>query len=97
MLLRPEDLTEEAEGFSFAQLREAFIMAGQFAFERGDDISVAGLLGGVRALRTTTTQVKKPKEQAGFRLGATRVLDDSPFIRLECRSWLMLISNLAHC
>jgi hypothetical protein len=43
-------------------------MAGQFAFERGDDITAADLLEGVRALRTTTAQVKRPKEQAGFRL-----------------------------
>ena len=59
---------EESDGFSYAQLREGFIMAGQFVFERGDDITAGDLLEGVRALRTTTAQVKRPKEQAGFRL-----------------------------
>jgi ATP-dependent 26S proteasome regulatory subunit len=52
--LQPEHLAqvaEESEGHSYAQLREAFIMAGQFAFDPTDDITAEDLLEAVRALR----------------------------------------------
>jgi hypothetical protein len=41
-----EDLTEFAHktaGFSFAQLREAYILAGQIAFETGGQINAESL------------------------------------------------------
>jgi ATP-dependent 26S proteasome regulatory subunit len=56
------DLAEEhlesavscSEGFSFAQLREAYIMAGQYAFTEGREVSVEDLFHGVCSLRKTT-------------------------------------------
>lgn len=59
-------VVEESDGDSYAQLREAFIMAGQFAFDRSADITVGDLLEGVRALRTTTARAARPSDRAGF-------------------------------
>ena len=70
-VLKPEELGQvvaESEGYSYAQVREAFIIGGQFAFGRGDDIASCDLLEGMRALKTTTEPAAKPKDQAGFRL-----------------------------
>jgi SpoVK/Ycf46/Vps4 family AAA+-type ATPase len=39
----------ESDGMSFAQLREAYILAGQQSFLRGDDISAEDLLTAVQA------------------------------------------------
>ena len=39
------------EGLSFAQIREAYIMAGQFAFDRGDDVTANDLSQAARQIR----------------------------------------------
>jgi hypothetical protein len=60
--LKPEDLNHvvgESDGYSYAQLREAFIIGGQMAFEREDDITAVDLLQGIRALRTTTDRAAR--------------------------------------
>jgi hypothetical protein len=42
----------ETDGFSFAQLREGYILAGQFSFGRGDEaISAGDLMEGIRLVR----------------------------------------------
>jgi len=46
------EAARRAEGFSFAQVREAYILAGQYAFRRGaDDIGNADLFEGVERVR----------------------------------------------
>lgn len=45
-------VSKASEGFSFAQLREAYILAGQLTFQRdGEQIRGEDLLDGVRGLR----------------------------------------------
>jgi hypothetical protein len=60
-----------SEGFSFAQLREAYILAGQIAFQRNsedDDIGGDDLLAGVKALRNSANGVdgRLGEREAGF-------------------------------
>lgn len=64
-----EDLgkvAKESDGLSFAQLREIYILAGQYAFERNDRVTVSDLLDGIRALQEGITLVAKPKGKVGF-------------------------------
>jgi ATPase family protein associated with various cellular activities (AAA) len=61
-----ETMAKESEGLSFAQLREIYILAGQYAFERNDRISVSDLVNGIRALQEGMTLVSKPKRKVGF-------------------------------
>jgi hypothetical protein len=43
---------EQSDGFSFAQLREAYILAGQIAFQRGDgDICSKDLIVGIEGVK----------------------------------------------
>lgn len=53
-------------GFSFAFLREAYILAGQFAFERGGEVTEDDLLAGIRSLRQGVASSSRPKNMAGF-------------------------------
>jgi hypothetical protein len=55
-----------SEGLSFAQLREAYILAAQAAFERNDDIRAADLLAGIRRLRQTMLVGSMRGTHAGF-------------------------------
>jgi ATP-dependent 26S proteasome regulatory subunit len=55
-----------SEGFSFAQLREAYILAGQMAYEREGEIEPDDILSAVRALRSGYTLVKHRRDAAGF-------------------------------
>ena len=48
----------ESEGFSFAQLRESYILAAQPAFEEERDITGADIAEAVRALKMGTTALK---------------------------------------
>ncbi len=57
---------EASNGFSFAQLREAYVMAGQFAFERGDEVTEDDLLTGVRSLRQGMINSARHSGSAGF-------------------------------
>ena len=57
---------ENADGFSFAQLKEAYILAGQSAFERNAPITGDDLLRGIRALRDGLALVSDHKRKVGF-------------------------------
>jgi hypothetical protein len=57
----------ESEGFSFAQLREAYVLAAQAAFEREDDIRADDLLSGIRTLRQSIVLGSSRSNEAGFR------------------------------
>ena len=57
-----DSVVSDSEGFSFAQLREAYIMAGQPAFEANREILVKDLSSGVRSLRETL-QLSNRREQ----------------------------------
>ncbi len=59
--------TAESEGFSFAQLREAYVLAAQAAFQRNDDIRALDLLSGIRALRQSIVLGSSRSNEAGFR------------------------------
>jgi ATP-dependent 26S proteasome regulatory subunit len=63
---QPALVVDESDGFSYAQLQESFILGGQFAFDRGEDIVAADLLQGVRAMRTTVARASTPTDRAGF-------------------------------
>jgi hypothetical protein len=65
----PDDLgavTQESTGFSFAQLRETYVMAGQRAFERNDEIQADDLLSGIRSLRKGFLHGSNRNGSAGF-------------------------------
>lgn len=62
----------DSSGFSFAQLREAAVLASQFAFERSDDVTATDLLRGVHTLRETIVHSSAHSNSAGF----TSVLQD---------------------
>lgn len=55
-----------SDGFSFVQLREAYVIAAQAAFQRNDDICAADLLEGIRRLRQTMLVGSTRGTQAGF-------------------------------
>jgi cell division protease FtsH len=64
----------EAEGFSFAQLRESYILAGQLAFRRGDEvIQEPDLLEGIRLVRLETQKARSRTDgqSVGFGLPAS--------------------------
>lgn len=48
----------ETDGFSFAQLRESYILAGGLAFEHCLDVSLEHLRAGVKMVRRELTEVK---------------------------------------
>jgi hypothetical protein len=56
----------DSDGFSFAQLREAYIMAGQLAFEGNREICLIDLTAGVRSLRETSQLSSTRNTRAGF-------------------------------
>jgi chaperone BCS1 len=64
---RLQQSVDESSGFSFAQLREAYIAAGQLAFERGDAIGDEDLLAGIRTLRHGMARSSSHGNAAGFR------------------------------
>lgn len=57
---------EESNGFSFAQLREAYVIAGQLAFERADEVTEHDLLTGIRSLRQGMISSARRGGSAGF-------------------------------
>lgn len=66
-----EDLAEfirKTAGFSFAQLRETYILAGQIAFETGEQINAEGLVQAACMLSETMLLAdRKWNAQVGFR------------------------------
>jgi|SRR5579883_1000323 len=57
---------DEAAGFSFAQLRECYIIAGQRAFERGGEVNEDDLLTAIRSLRQGMVRSSRHSNPAGF-------------------------------
>jgi hypothetical protein len=45
-----EECADACGGFSFAQLQEAYILAGQFAFDEGHPITAADILTAISTL-----------------------------------------------
>ena len=67
--LRESDLQaaiDLSDGFSFAQLREAYILAGQMAYEREGEIEPDDILSAVEVLRSGYALVKQRRDAAGF-------------------------------
>jgi hypothetical protein len=61
-----KELAVKSSGFSFAQLREAYIMAGQRAFETKDEISHGDVLSGIDSLRQSMLPASRRNSPAGF-------------------------------
>jgi hypothetical protein len=61
-----DEVAYESDRFSFAQLREAYIMAAQRAFERKGEIGGQDLLHGIRSLRQSMLVDTKKINSAGF-------------------------------
>jgi hypothetical protein len=61
-----DSVVSDSDGFSFAQLREAYIMAGQLAFEGNREICMKDLSSGVRSLRETSQLSSRRSSRAGF-------------------------------
>ncbi len=55
-----------SSSFSFAQCREAFVIAGQKSFERGSEITATDLVEGVLSLRRSTRLAASPADKVGF-------------------------------
>jgi ATP-dependent 26S proteasome regulatory subunit len=55
-----------SDGFSFAQMREVFILAGQRAFDHGTEIEPDDIVDAVRTLRRGFAEVKQRQGGAGF-------------------------------
>jgi len=57
---------EDSDDFSFAQLKEAYVLAGQRAFERNTPVTGNDLLEGIRVLRGGMALVSGHKRKVGF-------------------------------
>jgi ATP-dependent 26S proteasome regulatory subunit len=51
--------------FSFAQIREAYILAGQFAFDRGDEITANDLARAAKQLRREGKRINRSAGNGG--------------------------------
>lgn len=71
-LSESETVLRESEGFSFAQLQEAFILAGQQAFSRGTDIDEIDLMYGIQMLRASNKLSSSRDTSPGFRSDKTQ-------------------------
>jgi hypothetical protein len=63
---RVKNIVRESDGFSFAQLREAYIIAGQAAFENKREINAEDVLKGVKALRNASQLASRQNNRTGF-------------------------------
>ena len=62
-----EHVIQQTQGFSFAQLRETYILAGQLAFEEGREISAEDLGQAVEWQRSGSEELKRARpSQVGF-------------------------------
>ncbi len=61
-----QDCVDLSEGFSFAQLREVYILAGQRAYERGAELSGRELKDAIGALRHGMAAIAKQGPGVGF-------------------------------
>jgi len=61
-----QDCVDQSEGFSFAQLREVHILAGQRAYEKGGEVSGPELNHAICSLHKGTATVAERKPAVGF-------------------------------
>jgi hypothetical protein len=61
-----ETLAQASDGFSFAQLRETYVIAGQRAFVDQRDVSFDDLHEGIETLRGTTVAGSRHSKASGF-------------------------------
>jgi hypothetical protein len=57
---------EQTEGFSFAQLRETYILGAQSAFEHGRDIGVADVIEAIELQAAGAQDLKTSVAVPGF-------------------------------
>ena len=69
--LAQERAVADSDGFSFAQLREAYILAAQYAYERDQDVTPEDLCGAVHTLRWGFT-ADVSKHSVGFGINNIR-------------------------
>lgn len=71
------DTTLAMDRFSFAQIREAYILAGQLAFECGDEITGFRLAAAARQLRREGKRVNANGQNGavGFSMAEDQVTD----------------------
>jgi len=62
----------QTAGFSFAQLQESYILAGQFAYDEDRDVSGNDLLRAVEMLKGSMHKVGKRTERRGFKVADPR-------------------------
>ena len=68
-----QDTLDLSEGFSFAQMREVYILAGQRASDRKGELAPNNLLSAVQSLRYGAAEVKSRANAAGFTPEKTQV------------------------
>jgi hypothetical protein len=68
-----DPVVSASEGFSFAQLREAYVVAGQRSFERGDDIAPVDLFAGVQSLKQGWAKAAERIDPRGFVRAASAI------------------------
>ncbi len=61
---------EQTEGFSFAQLRETYILGAQSAFEHGQEITVADVIEAIELQTAGAQNLKTSVPTSGFVLDA---------------------------
>jgi hypothetical protein len=61
-----DPVVSASEGFSFAQLREAYVVAGQRSFDRDGDITAIDLFAGVQSLRQGWAKAAERIDRRGF-------------------------------
>jgi hypothetical protein len=61
-----EPVIQQTEGFSFAQLRETYIMGAQSAFEHGREISVEDVIEAIELQASETRELKTSVGAPGF-------------------------------
>jgi SpoVK/Ycf46/Vps4 family AAA+-type ATPase len=72
-----KELSTKSGGLSFAQLREAYIMAGQRAFERMGQIGREDLLSAIASLRESTLTGSWRDGSAGFQTRPSEAKDEA--------------------
>ena len=61
-----QDCVDQSGGFSFAQLREVYILAGQRAYEKGGEVSGRELNHAICSLHEESATVAERKPAVGF-------------------------------
>jgi hypothetical protein len=57
---------EQTEGYSFAQLRETYILASQSAFEHGREVGVADVIEAIELQAAGVLELKTSVSASGF-------------------------------